>query len=139
MNAEELASVLAHATHGAQDLASLAVEEPYVVVGEIGNIQELLVFIVREHYAAGRATNARPFGHLDFLLEIALLVGDVNPVAGPVGGVDQPVVREIKSKVADELLGHRTVRCVGVVGRLGAYFRKFVSVGAPTPLELERV
>ena len=61
------------------------------------------------------AAHARPFGHLDFLLEIALLVGDVNPVARAVGRIDQSVVGEIESEVADELLGHRTVRRVRVV------------------------
>ena len=77
---------------------------------------------LREHDAAGRAADAGPFGHLDFLLEIALLVGDVNAVAAAVGGVDQPVVGEIKGQVADELLGHGTVRLVGVVVGLGADF-----------------
>src|SRR4029077_16551306 len=46
MDAVELAGVFAHATHGAEDLASLAVEEPYMVVGEIGDIQEFLIFVV---------------------------------------------------------------------------------------------
>ena len=36
----ELACVLAHAADLAHDLAILAIQEPDVVVGEIGNVQE---------------------------------------------------------------------------------------------------
>src|SRR5258705_11032866 len=39
---EELASVFAHAAHLAHNLAIFAVEEPDVVIREIGNIQKVL-------------------------------------------------------------------------------------------------
>ena len=57
----------------------------------------LLLLVVREHHAAGRAADAGTLRHLEFLLEIALLVGDVDAVAGAVGRIDQPVVGEIQA------------------------------------------
>src|SRR5438445_10155785 len=67
MEPEELAAVFAHLAHLSQDLAVLAIEEPDVVVGEIGNVQQPLFLVRREHHAAGGTAHGGPFGHLEFL------------------------------------------------------------------------
>ena len=139
MKAEEASTVLTLLAQRAHDFARLAIEEPDVVVRQVGDVEQPLFLVVREHHAAGRSAHARRFGQLEFLLEVALLVGDVNPVARAVGRIDQAVVGEIEGQVADELLGHRTTRRVGMVLRLRADLGQLVAVRAPAPLELELV
>ena len=63
----------------------------------------------------------------------------MNPVARTIGRIDQSVVGEIESEVADELLRHRTARRIRVVLGLRADLGQFVAVRAPAPLELELV
>ena len=110
-----------------------------MIVGQIGNIQKLLRLIRREHHSTSRAAHPRPFGHPYLFFEIALLVGDVNSVAGPVGRIHQSVIGEVEGQMAYKLLGHWPVRSVGMVFTLRADLRQFVPVSAPAPLELELV
>ena len=92
MQPEELAAVFAHLPHLAQNLAVLTVEKPDVVVGQIGDVQQPLLLVWREHHAACGTANSCPFRHLEFLDKFAVSREDVNPVGHAIGGVDQPVV-----------------------------------------------
>ena len=96
MQPEELAAVFAHASHPAHYLAVLAVEEPDVVIRQIGNIQEPLLLVGREHHAAGGTAHARRGSEDEFLDELALLGGDLDAVGIAIGGIDQPVVSDIQ-------------------------------------------
>src|ERR1700722_1072927 len=49
---KELARILAHTAHLAHDFAIHAIEEPNVVIRQIGNVQVLLSLVRREHDAA---------------------------------------------------------------------------------------
>src|SRR5579864_6363570 len=77
---EELASVFAHASHLADDLAVLAVEEPDVVIGEVGNVQELLLLVGREYHASGGTADACHRGQDELLLVLALFRENLDAV-----------------------------------------------------------
>ena len=70
MQPVELAAAIAHAPHLTHDLAILAIEEPDVIVRQIGNIQEPLRLVDREHHAAGGATHACHGSQDEFLHEL---------------------------------------------------------------------
>jgi hypothetical protein len=108
---EELAAVLAHAAHLTDDFAVVAVQEPDVVVGEIGDVQQPLLPVGREHHAAGRAADAG-FGRNDELIqELAFVRCHVDAVRAAVRGVDQSIIRYIQREMAAELPGFRTAEC----------------------------
>ena len=102
---EELAAVFAHAAHLADDFAVFAVKEPDVVIGQIGNIQEPLLLVGREHHAASGAAHAGHRRQDEFVQELALLGGDVDAVGHAIRGVDQAVVGNVQREVAAEFLG----------------------------------
>ena len=138
MEPEELSAGFTHASQRADHLAVLAVEEPDMVVREVGDEQVLLRLVRRERDAAGGATDAGVFRQLELFLEVPLFVRDVDAVRIAIRGVDQTVVREVERQVACELLRLRAVRFVGVVFILRADVRQLVTVGAPPAFELQR-
>src|SRR6266550_4007262 len=77
VEAEELAATLTHASELTDDLAGLALDEPDVVVRQVGDEEILLRLVRRESDAARRSTDAGVLGELELLLEVPLLVGDV--------------------------------------------------------------
>src|SRR6266850_8205010 len=107
VQAEELPAGLAHASELAHHLAVLAIEEPDVVVRQVGDEQILLRLVGREGDAAGRAPDARVLRQLELLLEVPLLVRDVDAVRVAIRGVDEPVVGEVGRELARKLIRHR--------------------------------
>src|SRR5205085_599590 len=83
VEAEELASPLAHASQPAGDLSIVAIQEPDGVVLDVADVEILLRLVRRERHAAGRAAigivalRARR-RHRERLHELALARGDVD-------------------------------------------------------------
>src|SRR5262245_2231564 len=59
----------------------------------------------------------------------------MDTVRVTIGGVDQPIVREVERQVSPEFFGHRSAWLIFTVFVVSRDFRKFVAVGAPSPLE----
>src|ERR1043166_9498471 len=74
---EELAAVLTHASHLAQDLTVIAIQEPDMVVRKVGDVQEPLLLVGRKHHAAGRSANAGIRSDDKLLQVFSLLGGDM--------------------------------------------------------------
>src|ERR1700692_802906 len=109
MKSHKLPAVLAHRADLTHDVAFVTVEEPDVVVREIGNEQKPLRLVGRKGHATGGTALARSWRQNEFLHELSLLGGDLDAIRHPIGGVDQPVLGYIEREVASELLGHRSV------------------------------
>src|SRR5579871_279115 len=133
---EKLAAVFAHVAHLADYFAVLAVQKPNVVVGEVGNIKELLRLVWREHDTAGGPADSCGGGHNELPQKLALLGGHLNAIGVAVRGIDEPIVGNVQGEVAAELLRHRPAGSVGAVRIVRGDFGKSVAIGAPTSLEL---
>ena len=143
MEAEELASPLAHASQPAGDLSIVAIQEPDGVVLDVADVEILLRLVRRERHAAGRAAigivalRARR-RHRERLHELALARGDVDAFGRSVRRVNESVIRNVQRQVAAELL-RRLAGGEFTVGGIGRDVRQLVPVRAPSALEGEGV
>ena len=132
----ELAGHLAAVAEAGEDLERLPIEDPDLLVLAVGEVDELLLRIVREGDVPGRAVAERALADPRFLDELAVRREHLDAVVDAVADVDQAVVRQLGAvHRRAELLRQRRV---GVVASEVGVVR-LVAVGAPVALELAGV
>src|SRR5581483_6696961 len=121
MEAEELASILAHTTQLPHDFAVLTVEKPHMAVADIRNVQIALLLVGGKGYAAGRAAVARSFGERELLYKLAFFGGHLDAVGLAIGRIDQSIIGDVEREVATEFFWQRSFGNIRAICRIGAH------------------
>ena len=130
-----LAGIVAALAEVGELLHRLAIEDAQLLVAAVGHVEVLLLRVARERGVPHRAVAARVARHVDLPHERAVDLEDLQPVAGAVAHVDEPVVGHVGAvHRAAELLvgGGRVVRAL----RHGGLVVRRLAVGAPEALHL---
>src|SRR5262245_13638278 len=133
---EELSRLTAAVSEARENLERLAVHHVDLLVLAVGDVDVLLLRVLREGDVPDGAVSQGLFGDEGLLHERSILLEDLEPVVRPVADVHEPVVRGIRAvdRIA-ELLGGSGLRIV----RSQVFVVGLVPVGAPEPFELAGV
>src|ERR1700748_3783134 len=129
----ELAGHLAAIAEAREDLEGLTIEDPDLLVLAVGQVDELLLRIVRERDVPGRSVAEGALADPGFLDELAFRREDLDAIVDAVADVDHAIDRHLRAVHGRaELLRDRRVGIVAPEVRIV----RLVAVGAPVALEL---
>ena len=135
VDGEELPRLAAAVAEAGEDLQRLAIEHVDLLVLPVGEVEILLLRILRERDVPHRAVAERLRRDERLLHERAVGLEHLDAIVRPVADVDEAVVREVGAvHRRAELLRRRRVRIVRAEVRVV----RLVAVGAPVALELAR-
>src|SRR3954463_9843367 len=136
VNGEELPGHLAALAEAGEDLARPAIEDPYFLVVAIGEVDELLLRVIRKGDVPRRAVAERLLRDPRLLHELAFRREHLDAIVDAVADVDEAVVRHLGAvHRRAELLRRRRLGVVATEIRVV----RLVAVGAPKALELAAV
>src|SRR5947208_3241109 len=86
---------MALAADGADFFAIFTIQNPDSSVKSVGDVQEFLFWIAREHRRPDRSLTQRLGMNEELFYKLAVLLKDLNPIAGSVANVNQTIIREV--------------------------------------------